>query len=124
MTIEDLKHMKEHVYTLCVGLSCGKSNDYADHEDVLLNFRRGGALFGMAMSLVIKTRLADKMSRLHQLTTGKRAMVSESVLDTLADAHNYLDLWYVALMEENPAAFDCPFEPDGDPPRPLRISEP
>lgn len=101
MHIDDLLAIKEQLFKTCCQLSVGKSNDYADHKDVLMNFRRGAAMFGMSVISVIKTRLADKLSRLHQLSTGKQQLVAEKIEDTVADAHNYLDLLYVALLEEH-----------------------
>lgn len=98
MTLEQYLALKDSVYQEARRLSTTKSNDYSDHADVLMNFRRGAAMFGMTIETVLKTRLADKLSRLHQLAS-KSAMVDESIADTVCDAHNYLDLLYAAMLE-------------------------
>lgn len=76
-----------------------KNADYGADEDALRNFRLVQQI-GVPMEIGILTRLADKFARLGKIiTTGKQAVMDESIDDTILDAINYLIILRAALSE-------------------------
>jgi len=71
-----------------------KGHDYSGNEDCLSNLR----VFGFVGCVV---RLTDKVFRLIQfIKQGHLEVKDESILDTLADARNYLRLAEILFLEE------------------------
>jgi hypothetical protein len=76
-----------------------KNADYGADEDALKNFRLVEQL-GIPMPIGILTRLADKLARLGKIiTTGKQAVMDETVDDTILDMINYAIILKAALHE-------------------------
>ena len=86
-------------------LTIHKNKDYADSEDVLVNFRRisqtcdrlyidVGTEEGACLFFIIQ-----KVDRLAKLIAGGVSPENESLRDTLDDAHVYLDLLEAILLE-------------------------
>jgi hypothetical protein len=78
-----------------MALLMAKGHDYAGKEDCLANLKRFGE-YGIVV------RLSDKFSRLETLTKavlsgGSRAVLSESLVDTLRDIRNYSFLLQIFL---------------------------
>ena len=77
-----------------------KNQDYGADADALRNFRLVEQI-GIPMPIGILTRLLDKMARLGKIiTSGKQAVMDETVEDTIVDAINYLIILKAALQEK------------------------
>lgn len=83
-----------------MALLMAKGHDYAGNSDCLANLKRFGYLG-------IVVRLSDKFSRLETLakSSGKMAVPSESLIDTLRDIRNYSFLAQIFLegKDKDPA---------------------
>lgn len=88
-----------------IAISKKKSEDYANNEDVLSNFKRMSAA-AQALNLDVKTphgyalfMVLLKLDRFNNLAKDGKKPNFESLLDTVQDAHNYLDLSYACYIE-------------------------
>jgi hypothetical protein len=78
-----------------------KSSDYASDADPFRNFRQAEALGICANELGILVRLSDKLSRLCQVvSSGKQAVLDETVNDTVLDAINYLVILSAYILDK------------------------
>lgn len=86
-------------------LMAKKRNDYADAGDVLRNFKRVSMAArvlelqvtcpeGYALFMVLM-----KFDRILNLISNRVTPENESVLDSVIDLHNYLDLAFACFME-------------------------
>ena len=89
-----------------IELSKDKSSDYAT-KDVLSNFKRLSQTakvlnidvitsYGYALFMVLL-----KLDRFNNLTRADRPPQNEPLMDTIMDAHNYLDLAFACYKEES-----------------------
>lgn len=85
-----------------MALLMAKGQDYAGNQDCLANLKRFGE-YGIVV------RLSDKFSRLETLTKavlsgGSRAVLDESLIDTLRDIRNYAFLLQIFIegKDEDP----------------------
>ena len=107
MTLEFVKQFREEMHRKSMEIIEKKGNDYnhtQQHQgDTLFNLRVA-ALLGVidTPSQGVLVRLCDKMMRLASLMTpGVEAEIKvESIQDTIADVHNYIDYAYLLFMEE------------------------
>jgi hypothetical protein len=80
-----------------LSISRAKNNDYADGEDAFQNFR-GVEHFGIcSVEEGIVVRVSDKMQRISNLLKRDASVKDESIVDTLSDARNYLNILQVWL---------------------------
>jgi hypothetical protein len=110
VTVDDVLAFRKIMYEKSVSLVAKKGADYNRQQqndgDTLFNLRVA-SLLGVVDSpeTGILVRLSDKLMRLISLTKpGQEAAVKdESVLDTIADVHNYADylglLWQLRRQE-------------------------
>ena len=108
MTLEEVKRFREEMHTQSMSIIEKKGPDYnhkQQHQgDTLFNLR-GAAILGIIDTprQGVLVRLCDKMMRLASLMTpGVEAEIKdESIQDTIADVHNYIDYAYLLFMEEH-----------------------
>ena len=108
MTLEFVKQFREEMHRKSMEIIEKKGHDYnhkQQHQgDTLFNLRVA-ALLGVidTPSQGVLVRLCDKMMRLASLMTpGVEAEIKdESIQDTIADVHNYIDYAYLLFMEEH-----------------------
>lgn len=78
-----------------------KNADYGATTDALANFRLTEVFFGIPMIDGILCRLCDKIARIGKiLQSGEVNVKTETILDTLIDAINYLVILTAALEEK------------------------
>ena len=107
MTLEEVKRFREEMHEQSMSIIEKKGHDYnhkQQHQgDTLFNLRVA-AILGIidTPSQGVLVRLCDKMMRLASLMTpGVEAEIKdESIQDTIADVHNYIDYAYLLFMEE------------------------
>ena len=107
MTLEFVKQFREEMHRKSMEIIEKKGHDYnhkQQHQgDTLFNLRVA-ALLGVidTPSQGVLVRLCDKMMRLASLMSpGVEAEIKdESIQDTIADVHNYIDYAYLLFMEE------------------------
>jgi hypothetical protein len=122
-SLDQVKQFRAEMYQKSASLIDRKGADYNRDQqqagDTLFNLRVAEVL-GIVPSAEegILVRLSDKFMRLISLTKpGRDAAVSdESVLDTIADLHNYVDylglIWLLRRQAVRPPATVIPF-PEG-----------
>ena len=83
-----------------------KRNDYANATDPFWNLRLSEITGVAGTDVAIFSRLLDKIGRIANGVKGKTYDVSESLLDSIADAIGYLLILdaYIVLREEDNAA--------------------
>lgn len=90
-----------------LSLSKKKRHDYAKTDDCLVNFKDLAMVskilkidittpFGCAVFLEVL-----KVARKCNVIFGEKKPLNEGVKDTIMDQHNYIDLGYALLVEEN-----------------------
>jgi hypothetical protein len=86
----------------CAKLIQKKNTDYAGNGDPYENFHRAADFAGVSVEESILVRLGDKLARLKNLLTrnGERAVLNESIEDTLLDIINYFVILRVWLKYE------------------------
>lgn len=78
-------------------ISHKKNSDYADGNDPFQNFR-GVEHWGIcSVEEGLMVRVSDKMQRVSNLLKRDAEVSDESVVDTLSDARNYLNILQVWL---------------------------
>lgn len=78
-----------------LGISEKKNSDYADSEDPFQNFR-GVERWGVCtVEQGLMVRISDKMQRVSNLLKREAMVSDESIVDTLSDARNYLNILQV-----------------------------
>lgn len=78
-----------------LGISEKKNSDYADSEDPFQNFK-GVEHWGICtVEQGLMVRISDKMQRVSNLLKREAAVSDESIVDTLSDARNYLNILQV-----------------------------
>lgn len=83
-----------------------KGHDYATEADVLSNVRLCEHLGLTATATGILVRMADKLSRMAQLSVkNKQKVTDESIIDTALDLINYTVI-FIAIREEKSVPFD------------------
>ena len=91
--MEDRERDCQEIFDRLKKMRIAKGLDYAGHDDSLANMRR----FGWKGVMV---RLFDKLERLSTLSkTGEAHVKSESMLDTMEDAFNYM-MFMILLYEQ------------------------
>lgn len=80
-----------------------KRRDYSGDQDPYANFRRS-ELFNVPPWVGALIRLTDKLSRLYHLVMrgGQGEVSDESLIDTAADALNYLGIAFGLMLEALP----------------------
>ena len=107
ITLERVKQFREAMHTQSMAIIEKKGHDYNHKQqhsgDTLFNLRVASIL-GIVdtPSQGVLVRLCDKLMRLASLMTpGVEAQVKdESLKDTIADVHNYIDYAYLLFTEE------------------------
>ena len=107
MTLEEVRRFCEEMHTQSLSIIQKNGHDYnhkQQHQgDTLFNLRVA-AILGIVdtPSQGVLVRLCDKMMRLASLMSpGVEAEIKdESIQDTIADVHNYIDYAYLLFMEE------------------------
>ncbi|MEM3646599.1 MAG: hypothetical protein QW334_00440 [Thermofilum sp.] len=100
MRIEEYLKLKKKVFEKCCDLSVRKGHDYSGMEDTLANLK-AARILGVKPEQGVLVRLLDKIMRLKNFVERGELQVSdETVFDTVADAHNYLDLLLALIVEE------------------------
>ena len=80
-----------------LSISKAKNSDYASGEDAFQNFR-GVEHWGIcSVEEGLMVRISDKMQRISNLLKRDAVVSDESVIDTLSDARNYLNILQVWL---------------------------
>ncbi len=111
-------------YDAALSLMERKNADYAKDIDPFQNFRDSAKFAGITLEQGILVRLGDKLTRYRNLTErgSTHGEVGEAVVDTLADAMNYVNILKTWHDLDKPAPdspqLSLPFsEPDdgGDP---------
>lgn len=110
-TLEYVKQFREDMHAQSMAIIEKKGHDYNHKQqhggDTLFNLRVA-ALLGIveSPSQGVLVRLCDKLMRLASLLTpGVEAQVKdESIRDTIADVHNYIDYCYILFEEERAKA--------------------
>ena len=108
MTLEEVKRFREEMHEQSMSIIEKKGHDYTHKQqhqgDTLINLRVA-AILGIidTPSQGVLVRLCDKMMRLASLMSpGVEAEIKdESIQDTIADVHNYIDYAYLLFMEEH-----------------------
>lgn len=89
-------HMKNNVYR-DLDISAKKNADYANNDDPFQNFR-GVEHWGIcSVEEGLMVRISDKMQRISNLLNRDAEVSDESIVDTLSDARNYLNILQVWL---------------------------
>ena len=80
-----------------LSISRKKNADYADGSDAFQNFR-GVETWGIcSVEQGLMVRISDKMQRISNLLKRSAEVKDESIVDTLSDARNYLNILQVWL---------------------------
>jgi hypothetical protein len=99
ITREQLLDLHTETCGSALKIMVDKNTDYGATDDALRNFRLCENM-GIPIDIGILTRLGDKMARIGKIiTSGKVAVKSETVEDTIMDAINYLVILRAAIME-------------------------
>lgn len=78
-----------------LGISEKKNSDYADSSDPFQNFK-GVEHWGVCtVEQGLMVRISDKMQRVSNLLKREAKVSDESIVDTLSDARNYLNILQV-----------------------------
>jgi hypothetical protein len=100
MTHEEFIEHLTNQKMLGVEISKKKNKDYADSHDPFANFRESESI-GVAVEKAILVRISDKWRRIKRAMRGEELMVDdETMLDTISDMSNYLDILAVYLIYE------------------------
>lgn len=100
--------MVDRIHKARVALCTAKGNDYADpNMDTLANFKRMYVLCS-TLGIDVKRSSADcamfltvlKIDRWCNLRNRGVKPQNESVVDTIEDLHNYIDLGYASELEQ------------------------
>ena len=107
MTLEEVRQFREEMHTQSMSIIEKKGHDYNHKQQ-----HQGDTLFNLRVAAIlgivdtprqgVLVRLCDKMMRLASLMSpGVEAEIKdESIQDTIADVHNYIDYAYLLFMEE------------------------
>ena len=97
MKKEDFQRLTKYLFDECLGILDAKSQDYANQDNVFLNFEKAAQLAGTTVEVGIMTRIADKLVRMsHLLQPGReRKVKDETYEDTSRDAINYIAILHV-----------------------------
>lgn len=106
-TLDHVKQFRQEMHDQSMAIIEKKGHDYNHKQqhggDTLFNLRVA-ALLGIVdtPSQGVLVRLCDKLMRLASLMTpGVKAQIKdESIKDTIADVHNYIDYCYILFEEE------------------------
>lgn len=106
-TLDAVKRFREEMFRQSMSIIEKKGHDYnhkQQHDgDTLFNLRVASILGIVdSASKGVLVRLCDKLMRLTSLMTpGVEAQIKdESIKDTIADVHNYIDYAYILFEEE------------------------
>lgn len=77
-----------------------KNADYANGSDPFQNFRVVEHLGVTTVEQGIVVRLSDKIQRIANLLKREAQVQDESIVDTLSDARNYLNILQVWLQQK------------------------
>lgn len=101
MRKSDMLACQISTFTECRDLLIAKNADYAgEREDALANFKMCDTLGITGPAQGVLVRLSDKMMRIiNLLKSGKAAVPTEKVEDTINDAINYLVILKAILQE-------------------------
>ena len=110
-TLEYVKKFRDEMHTQSMAIIEKKGHDYNAKQqhggDTLFNLRVA-SIIGIVdtASQGVLVRLCDKLMRLSSLMTpGVEAQIKdESIRDTIADVHNYIDYAYILFEEERAKA--------------------
>ena len=69
---------------------------------------------GLSATTAILVRMSDKVMRLQNLLSGNKAVVKESLSDTVLDLAGYAILWECARLREEACAGDLVQEREGN----------
>jgi hypothetical protein len=97
---EFIKQMKKNVEN-DMKIVERKNADYADGGDPFQNFRVVQHLGVTTVEQGIVVRLSDKIQRIANLLKREAQVKDESIIDTLSDARNYLNILQVWLEQKN-----------------------
>lgn len=97
--------VRQGLITVALEVLMPKRHDYSGNDDPLANFRLG-QIIGIAPPIGAMLRLLDKISRLSVLYDKEGMVKDESLVDTLADAINYVCIVALLISEIRPELFD------------------
>ena len=106
MNRQKFKELLYEISSKRIELTLKKSSDYAD-EDVLSNFKRMSLICGV-FGINPARSSADcalfllllKVDRWCNIRRKGSTPANEAIMDTLLDAHNYIDLAYACQLDE------------------------
>lgn len=75
-----------------------KNGDYSTVDNAFKNFELSSFISGVQVAKGMMVRIADKISRLENLTVKEPEVVDESVEDTIIDMINYLNILLTYLQ--------------------------